>query len=248
MHTKEWSFEAGYCKIKTARQKKRLQKKDFDKQLIRLDRFQASLYQRTYALPMVLLKEPYQKGWKRSFILREDVTRCGRADFYRTLLGKINTIELSNDKSFKKKKKRKRKIVYEVKLQFLKEFDARNWHTSVHQLTDLEKRLFYLKEYWSQDGKTMWVKYVFSEPWRFVLQVKPNMITHTKMVDELLEQQIQEVRNYIDSHHLRPRMQKATGGKNWNSRSDFPEKLKYKNILKNKPLYRILEAAYNDHL
>jgi hypothetical protein len=30
MHKSNWSFEAGYCKIRTARQKKRLQKEDFD--------------------------------------------------------------------------------------------------------------------------------------------------------------------------------------------------------------------------
>jgi len=58
---------------------------------------------------MVQLEEPYQRGWKRSFILREDVARCHAAEFYAILLAKINTETYSTNKGFTHKKRRRGK-------------------------------------------------------------------------------------------------------------------------------------------
>ena len=243
MHTHIWSFDAGYCKIKTARQKKRLQKEDFDKQLLRLNRQQDELLQIKHKLPLIPLPEPYQKGWKRTFVLREDTTHSRQAVFYTTLLSKINTVNYATAKHFRQKLKRKknRKKQYAVTPQWLREFYTWEWHRS--KLSPEEKAHFYPKECWSKDGKTKTVKYVFAEPWRFVLHVTPNIITHTRMVDEVLEQELQQIANYIDGNHLSPRILKLTLGRGWRPDYRFSEKAKYKNLLNNKPLYRILEEA-----
>lgn len=63
MHTHEWS-----CRIKSARQKRRLVKTDRDKQLIKLDKRRRELWQQQSLLPMVPLENPYQRGWKRLFV------------------------------------------------------------------------------------------------------------------------------------------------------------------------------------
>jgi hypothetical protein len=237
------SFDAGYYQLKTARQKKRLLRKDRDKQLLRLDRRQNELYLLRRALPMIPLAEPYQRGWKRTFVLREDVARSGKANFYAALLPKINTTMYSPDKSFKRKSKRRknRKRQYEERQQLLREFYTREWMHNC-KLSPEEKAHFYPKECRSRDGKTMTIKYVFAEPWRFVLRISPRMITHAKMHDEVLEQEIRQVANYIDKHHLSPRIMKLTRGQSWRSYWSA-ENGKYKNPFKNKPLYRILEEA-----
>ncbi len=82
-------------------------------------------------------------------------------------------------------------------------------------------------------------KYVFSEPWRYVPKVEPNMITHVKLVDEVLEQEIAQLHNYIERRHLSAAMQKAMNGQTWRWR-DFDEKAKYRNPLKDKPLHQLL--------
>src|SRR5690606_37296467 len=107
MDTNLWSFGAGYCKIKTARQKKRLQKEDIEKQLIRLHRLREKLQQQKNSLPLVPLETPYQKGWKRSYVLRQDVARSRYGSFYQTLLEKINTVIYHHDKHFKTSKRKR---------------------------------------------------------------------------------------------------------------------------------------------
>jgi hypothetical protein len=105
MHTHTWSFDAGYCRFKTVRRKKRLQKADYDKQLLRLDRRRDKLELIKRTLPPVPLAEAYQKGWKRTFVLSADTARCKQADFYATLLCKINTVDYATEKHFRRKLK-----------------------------------------------------------------------------------------------------------------------------------------------
>jgi hypothetical protein len=247
MYTEAWSFTTGYCKIKSARQKKRLTKKDFDKQLLRIYKLDETLYQQKLSLPLVPIAAPYQRGWKRTFVLREDIAKGEQADFYRDLLNKINTVDYSHNKSFTKKKRRNRKKVYEVRPQQLREFYTWEWTYSKCKLTNAEKAHFSLKEHWCSQQKMYTLKYAFTEPWRFVLQVRPNMVTHTKMVDEALERAMQQLENHIERNHLRPAMNRLIHGASYKRRRVMLNE-RERNPLKNKPLYKILEAVPNDDL
>ncbi len=110
MHTQELA-----CRIKSVRQKRRLVKTDRDKQLIQLDKRRAELRQQKRLLPLVPLEHPCQRGWKRFFVLREDLKHSPGKAFYETLLAKVKTVEYHHDKEFKRKKRRKRYYGYEVK-------------------------------------------------------------------------------------------------------------------------------------
>lgn len=152
MHAKNRSCTLGYPRLKTARQKRRLLKEDFDKQLIKLYLLQQRLYRQKAALPLIPLAEPYQKGWKRTFILRGDVARSAMGHFYLALLEKINTVDYSRSKSFTQLHKRKRKKVLQVKPQYLREFC--DWDHPGIKLKDVEKAHFHKEERWSKDRKT----------------------------------------------------------------------------------------------
>jgi hypothetical protein len=127
MHTNNGHLHALSYRLRSARDKKRSQKEDFEKRLIQLDKRENRLRAEKQKLPWVPLSEPYQKGWKRYFVLREDVKRSKNAGFYQSLLEKINTIQYSKDEAFKVKKRRKRRNVYEVKKQAVREFDQQEW-------------------------------------------------------------------------------------------------------------------------
>ncbi len=247
MHPNDWSFTDGYCKIKTARQKKRLLKEDFDKQLIQLYKLRDGLCLQKRTLPLIPLEEPYQRGWIRTFVLRDDIAKSRLGSFYQTLLSKINTVEHSHEKAFKRKKRKHRKKIYEVRPQYLREFYTWEWNHPKCKLTDAEKVHFHWKEYWNKDGKTKTMKLVFNEPWRYVLKVKPYMITHTRKVDERLESQIQQLDNYIERNHLNHKMTRLIHGQSYNPWRGT-ENERQRNPLKNKPLYKILEAVANDDL
>jgi hypothetical protein len=82
MNTHEWPR----C-IKSARRKKRLVKLDFDKQLIRLSKTMNSWATKA-KFTKVPLVHPYQRGWKRLFVLQDDIKRGPLAEFYEALLKK----------------------------------------------------------------------------------------------------------------------------------------------------------------
>ncbi len=240
MDTNNLADSFDLSRLKTARRKKQLVKKDFEKQLIQLSKVENKLWKTRRDLPLVPLEKPYQKGWERSFFLREDVARLSNADFYKSLLDKINTFQHSPNKTFKKRKRKYRKYVYHEKPHLLREFSEREWICSSLKLTDKEKTLFEKQEVWCIFQKGLKVSYVFKESWRFVLKIKPNIITHTKMIDEVLEQELAEIDNYLTNNNFRSKMNKIKNGcsnyrNGWNL-----NKLKNENSLTNKSIQHIL--------
>lgn len=199
-------------RFKSKRRKERLAKEDFEKHLIQLRKREKELWKKRKDLPLIPLENPYQKGWQRSFVLREDVARSSEDEFYRTLLEKINTWQFSSEKSFKRKKKRKRRNVYVEKIQTVKEFSEWEWKSPKLELTEKEKVHFYKRERWCSNFKRYKIHYVFNEPWRYVLRVSPYMITHTKMVDSDLESEIQLLENYIVNLDLRNKINRLIHG------------------------------------
>ncbi|MBL7710862.1 MAG: hypothetical protein JNL13_00285 [Chitinophagaceae bacterium] len=216
------SFTECYRMVKTARQKKRLVKHDFDKQLIRLHKERESLQETKRKLPMVPIEHPYQKGWKRTFELRTDIAESKHADFYLSLLKKINTVQYSGVKHFRMKRRKHRKKVWIETPQILQEFDLWQWERNTAGFSEQERVLFYPKEYWCTAIKQTVIKYVFAEPWRFTLKVKPNMITHRKMVDEVLDREIAFLDHYIANHFLQHKINKLVNGYSykWHKKPD----------------------------
>jgi hypothetical protein len=237
MDTHEWP-----CRIKSARRKKRLVKKDFDKRLIKLSKTRELLWEQKQNLPMVPLEHPYQRGWKRLFVLRDDIKRGPMAEFYEALLKKINTVHYHHDRSFKFKKRRKKRYGYKIRKQELREIDQYQWDTNRLKLSEGEKVCFTRMESFNTVNHRVDIKYVFTEPWRFVPKVIPHMVTQVKLHDELLQQEIAAVDNHIEKHFYEPRMHRLTNGRYYRWKHVVPEQLKYINKLKNTPRYAYKEA------
>jgi hypothetical protein len=227
-------------RLRTARQKKRMQYEDFDKQLLRLHREHRALDKQIAALGWEPLVPPIQKGWKRFFILREDIARTKQAAFYENILKKINTYDLSHRKDFKVKKRRGsrfKKMV--VKQQYL--LRPSDWHFRKLGFSDAEKQLFH--EVYVKDKRGQAYKiYVFNEPWRFVLRVRPNMIDKVRIRDSELEARIKGIREYLERNIYDKRLDKLLYGegryKLWKDvGGDFFEKYQFKN----KSLHQIMD-------
>jgi len=241
MDTNDLSYLIERSRIKSARRKTRLQKEDKEKHIIGLEKKQKILYQQEKDLPWLPLDIPYQKGWKRFFVLRDDVARSRDADFFTELLLKINTTQHANNKSFTKRKKKKRKKIEVAIQQTLKSYDESDWNSPKYcKLNEKEKALFKLTKRWCNQRKCFYNEYIFTEPWRFVLKIKPHFITHYKMHDNVLEQQIAELENHIENHHLQHKMAKLTKGRKNHHRCWNQNKLKYLHPFKHKALHTIL--------
>ena len=225
-------------RIRTKRRKKRTSIEANDKKLIRLFKEERKLRKRKYNLPMIDLIPPIQKGWKRYFVVRDDVKRSKMGSFYENLLQKINTFQYSSTKVFKKKVKRKGKKVaidIEQKLSVIYPHELKKLKLDEHQFACFEYRI--IQEVYE---KTIREKhfYEFREPWRYVLRIRPNMIDKVKVFDSELEQRMAQLDTILfENHKNKARLSKI---RDWSNYIDKSQE-KYDNPLKNKPLYLIIE-------
>lgn len=228
-------------RLRSARQKKRMQYEDFDKQLIQIHKREAELCYLKRNLGWEPLTPPVQKGWKRFFVLKDDVARGKQAEFFQGILDKINTYDWSYRKDFMVKRRRFGRKKYVVKGQCLLEPDEQ--HFKKLGFTEFEQQLFrveYRTEKWSMQPVK---RFVFAEPWRFVLRVRPNIIDKIRKKDAELESQIMQLRNHIDRKDLRKRMIKALGSPynhRWWKQKET-EKHTEVNVYENKSLRQILD-------
>jgi hypothetical protein len=226
--------------IRTARQKKRMQYEDFDKQLIQLHKEEKALRKQQRNLGWEHLIPPVQKGWKRFFVLREDVARDKQSVFFENILKKINTCDYSWRKDFKKRKRKYGRKVYVVKPQSLLKPCASEF--SKMEFSEKEKQLFY--EVWEMDFRRQLVKkFVFAEPWRFVLRIQPNMIDKVRKIDAVIEARLKEIDDYLERNDWRKKQCKLVHGYyKWGGWKEH-EKYNEKSMFKNKSLYQILDLV-----
>lgn len=219
-----------------------MQYEGFRQYLRNLDRLEDELRRQKDSLGWAPLIPQVMRGWKRSFVLREDIARSEEADFFAGILEKINTIQYSHGKDFKEKKRKRGRKIRVEKPQSLLERDT-HYRRNGLQLTAKELPFFDTREVWRKDGRFSHWRYVFREPWRFVLRVEPNMITWIRIRDEVLESQIGELNALIESRFLRCKMKKMKHGHHhWWRKDD--ERIREKDDFKNKSLTGILDEHY----
>ncbi len=235
-------------RIKTKRRKKRDQKKGEERKLIRLNRERDQISDQQKSLGYVDLHPPIVRGWKRYFVLRDDVARSRHGLFYQKILDRINTTQFSWRKDFKKKKRKGGKKNWVVKEQRLLELNERQFAKA--KFTEKEAVLFdekyVIKKWWKHPEKV----FVFKEPWRFVLRVRPNLITKVKAVDIELEKRKKEIDDYLDWNGIGGRFWRLINGSANNGWGKYFNKKRDKSNpkyqFKSKSLQQILnEEWYN---
>ena len=233
----EWEHCMSF-RLQTVRRKKRMQHEDFEKKLLRLHKERNQLYKQQREFGWIKLQPPIMRGWKRFFVLREDAAKSKHGFFFEGILQKINKVEYSSRKDFKIKKRKAGKKIYIVKEQELLHPDE-FWFRKLN-FTEREAQFFevrYVKEKWRKD---LVKRYVFTEPWRFVLRIRPNIITKVKVKDVEIEKRIAEIDYFINRNGFTGKLNRLLTG-NFKWRWDEKEKIKETSPLKNKPLQQIIE-------
>ena len=192
----------GVSRLRNLRSRKRIAREDHEKYLRECIKRQKVLFKQRRELPLVPLEKPYQKGYVRFFVLREDVRQGKQADFFATLLEKINTYQYADTRKFQKKKKRRGKRVYIARKQELYSFSQWEWERALERgkFTQKERAYFAKIECFNRQKDRFEIHYEFTEAWRFELRVKPNMITHYRPVDVAIERELAELDKIIDDY------------------------------------------------
>lgn len=199
-------------RVKTARRRKRLEKENRDRKLIRLHKEFIAIRKEMENVGWEALKPPVQRGYIRFFVLRKDVRRSKQAMFFQRILDKINTCQRSSRKDFKVKRRRAGRKVYVDKEQYLRDVEAPEFFSK--KFTDLERLQFQevmIHPAWSRRPVRV---FRYNEPWRFVLRVQPDMITRVRIKDLDLEGKLMEITQYLHFGERRYRLAKLLYGKN----------------------------------
>jgi hypothetical protein len=242
MDTHEEFYWIQCSRLRTNRHKKRKQREDADKQLIRKYKEEQAIWLAVRQLGWTELKPPVQRGFIRFFVLRPDVAHTKEAPFYQKILDKINSKQWSHRKDFKKKRSRFGKKIYVVREQKLTDIPEYDF---IKKFDEKEKTCFYETLVHFGKSKTPCRVYRFLEPWRFILRVQPNMITKVRIKNLDLEKQQAELDKFFQVNNRRFRLWKLLyGSDRWGW--DLLHNPKYDNPLKNKPLSVILEEHWPD--
>jgi hypothetical protein len=232
-------------RLKSLRRKKRLQREGFDKSLRKLYLEELALSKQKLNLGYEELDPPVQRGWKRYFVLRPDVSRSKEAKFFQAILDKINTVQYSWKKDFKVKRRQRGKKIYVVREQEPEQL----WPCSFKKkkFSNEETKHFDLVMTGQKIGKQFLWLYRFREPWRFKLRTEPNIIRRTKIKDFDLEKRANEINQYFEQNNLRPKIFKVVHGRyQWRLRYYYEGDLpKYANHpLKNRSFTDILNEHF----
>ncbi len=196
-------------RIRCPRSRKRAVRADREKQLIKLEKERGELWHIKYhKVEYVPLDPPIQRGFRRSFILREDVARTYRAAFYQGILDKINTVLVHHDRAFTKKLRKNGKKKIPIP-QYLKELDNARFRQL--KLSEHEAALFYLGIASNPRCRLHGEVWKFKEPWRFRLQIRRNMITQLKVENIEVEKRLKEINRLMDDPGISGKIENMKG-------------------------------------
>ena len=236
----------GLSRLRNLRSRKRIAREDHEKYLRECIKRQKVLFKQRRELPLVPLEKPYQKGYVRFFVLREDVRQGKQADFFATLLEKINTYQYADTRKFQKKKKRRGKRIYVARKQELYTFSQWEWERALERekFTQKERAYFARIECFNRQKDRFETHYEFTEAWRFELRVRPNMITHYRPVDIAIEHELAELDKIINDHKNWGIIHSKIYGRR-NSWNQYQKRYMPKGKYKRTPLKEIVALKYH---
>ncbi len=202
-----------FFRLRNLRSRKRIIKRDVEKQIRKKYKYSDQLWEMRRNIPLVPLEKPYQRGFVRFFVVRDDVKRSKDGVFFEELLKKINTEMYSPDRKFLKKKRKRGRKIYVPKEQRVANIYPWEWDNPKFGLTEKEKQYFVMKDHYCPIRRSRKVYYEFTEPGRFVLRVKPNIITHYKPLQSDLEKEIDETDSFLNRYKVQGIIHKTIYGK-----------------------------------
>ena len=233
-------------RLRSIRTRKRVAKTDYEKYLRECCDRHAELEKQKRTMPLVPLEKPYQKGYVRFFVVRDDVKRSKLGDFFENLLAKINTYQYADNRKFQKKKKRRGKRIYLPRKQELLSFRQWEWVDAIEKgkLVAEECKYFMKVERYNSVCKRFEIYYEFAEPWRFMLRVRPNIITHYRPIKLEIEHELAEQDNFFNDYKNWGNIKKKVfcNGYTWNR---YQKKWEIKAKYKRQPIKEITEFRAN---
>lgn len=181
-----------------------------DKEIIRAVKEMDALRKVSREAPLIPLSKPYQNGWIRYYVLRDDYTRRSDAQVFHTMIGTVGTEIFSRKIDFLDRKGQERHPGLRVIGK--REWEVLNWPASHTKYFRYGK--WHEKNIWGYS--TAGVEgYKMERPFFFIEAVRPHFVTHTKTIYPDIESRMKYLQNKFEKHQLWHRYGKLKGGVRW---------------------------------
>lgn len=181
-----------------------------DKKLIALQRRMWKLYEQQRELPLIELEKPIQRGFKKFFVLRDDIARRRDAKDFERILSVINRTIYSRKEDFKVKKYHNNQtedIPHVIGHVPEYKWDDLGWPEHFKKWFSLTTR-----HHNGKYGSMYSIKaYYFTHDYMFVTKTAPYFITHVRQVDSNLERELKEIKQYFKKTNGWSRLQHLHG-------------------------------------
>ncbi len=176
-----------------------------DKSILAHVREMDALNRVTRQAPLIPLAKPYQNGWTKFFVLRDDYTRRTDAKVHLDILAKISSENFCRRRDFLDKKGRE----YGPSLGTIgkNEWETLGWPE--HYKKYFTYGLHHVENFYGYRGVVEGYKFV--RPFCFVEAIKPHFITHTRTIYPEVESRLAELRNLFDAKQYWNRYNKLKG-------------------------------------
>ncbi len=200
---------------------KKINKKKQEKDLIKLYKELDRVRTTVWRSEMVELDKPRFAGFRRFFVLRDDILKRKDAKDIQQILDRINCECYSKSKDFSFYDTQDRWGTVRQKLGTLSE---KQWE----QLPNNQKKFFW--ETWH--GRLRCKQYIFQFPWMFVYKIRRRYVKKVPLLSPEMESRLAELHSKIfEQDYLWPRISKLMGfrmGSKWDDydirKEDFVER------------------------
>ena len=164
--------------------------------------------------PVVPLEQPYQRGWVKTYVLRDDVPRRPDADGFRAALKIVNQRVYARTRAFTDRND-------EPLLLQPRIIPAREWRASA--LPASHQRFFGLGHWIAETALhwrfTRWQHHIFGyklvSDWWLVETIQPHLITHQRVELPKVRSRLAEIEAYMAAHHGWDRLGRLHGRSQW---------------------------------
>jgi hypothetical protein len=158
--------------------------------------------------------DPFQRGYIRYFVLRDDAKNRDDARYMQQVLDMVNTQDYSHREDFKYRNPKTGQ--WEVRGQGTKKLRVDEYQKLTEKQQSYFEKTSWYEHKWHA-GSRKWMRdkfvegYTLRQPFYYVLKIEPNIVTQRYVPDTQHEALIKEISNYFDRNGLWPRIDKILG-------------------------------------
>lgn len=180
-----------------------------EKELRRLAREVARLSQAQRNAPVVPLERPYHRGWIKTYVLEDRVSRRPDAQILRTILHTVNRTVYSRDRSFLTRGGRA--IELYPRIIFPREWAKLNWPASHQRFFAFGMWRIDDPQLWHLPGRVRRPGYNLAHADWLREEVQPFLITHQRVMIPDVESRLAEIETHMTHTHGWQRLLRLRG-------------------------------------